>query len=53
MTEAFNEECVKLRSISFKLDYTISLINSTINMFVQNIVTELGKKTYMMETRSE
>ena len=45
-TAAYNEECAKLRSIFFQLDYTIGLINSTINMFIQNIVTKLGKKTY-------
>lgn len=45
-TAAYNEECAKLRSIFFQLDYTIGLINSTINMFIQNFVTKLGKKTY-------
>ena len=45
-TVAFNDECAKLRSIFFQLDYTIGLINSTINMFIQNIVTKLEKKTY-------
>ena len=33
-TEAFNEECAKLRSIFFRLDYPIGLVNSTINMFI-------------------
>ena len=33
-TEAFNEECVKLRSIFSRLDYPIGLVNSTINMFI-------------------
>ena len=32
-TEAFNEECAKLRSIFSRLDYPIGLVNSTINMF--------------------
>ena len=30
-TEAFNEECAKLRSIFSRLDYPIGLVNSTIN----------------------
>ena len=33
-TEAFNEECAKLRSIFSGLDYPIGLINSTLNMFI-------------------
>ena len=45
-TEAFNEECAKLRSIFSRLDYPIGLINSTINMFVQNIATKPEKKTH-------
>ena len=32
-TEAFNEECTKLRSIFSRLDYPICFVNSTINMF--------------------
>ena len=32
-TEAFNDECAKLRSIFSRLDYPIGLINSTIDMF--------------------
>ena len=45
MTEAFNEECAKLRSIFSQLDYPIGLINSTIDMFIQNIATRPEKKT--------
>ena len=33
-TEAFNEECAKLRSIFSRLDYPIGLVNSTINIFI-------------------
>ena len=44
-TEAFSEECAKLRSIFRRLDYPIDLINSTVNMFIQNIATKLEKKT--------
>ena len=33
-TEAFNEECAKLRSIFSHLDCPIGLVNSTINMFI-------------------
>ena len=33
-TEAFNEECAKLRFIFSRLDYPIGLVNSTINMFI-------------------
>ena len=44
-TEAFNGECAKFRSIFSRLDYPIGLINSTINMFIQNIVTKPEKKT--------
>ena len=33
-TEAFNEECAKLRSIISRLDYPIGPVNSTINMFI-------------------
>ena len=44
-TEAFKEECAKLRSIFFRLDYPIGLINSTIDMFIQNIATKQEKKT--------
>ena len=43
-TEAFNGECAKLRSLFSRLDYPIGLINSTINMFIQNIVTKPEKK---------
>ena len=43
-TEAFNEECDKLRSIFSRLDYPIGLINSTIDMFIQNITTKPEKK---------
>ena len=45
LTEAFNEECAKLRSIFSRLDYPIGLMNSTINMFLQNIVTKPKQKT--------
>ena len=44
-TEAFSEECAKLRSIFRRLDYPIDLINSTVNIFTQNIATRLEKKT--------
>ena len=44
-TEAFNEECDKLRSIFSRLDYPIGLINSTIDVFIQNITTKPEKKT--------
>ena len=44
-TEAFTEECAKLRSIFSRLDYPIGLINSTIDMFTQNIATRPEKKT--------
>ena len=44
-TEAFNEECDKLRSIFSRLDYPIGLINSTIDIFLQNITTKPEKKT--------
>ena len=44
-TEAFNEECAKLRPIFCLLDYPIGLINSTINIFVQNITTKPEMKT--------
>ena len=33
-TEAFNEECAKLRSIFSRLDYSIDLANSPIKMFI-------------------
>ena len=44
-TEAFDEECTKLRCIFPRLDYLVGLINSTIDMFIQNIATKPGKKT--------
>ena len=44
-TEAFNGECAKLRSIFSHLHYPIGLINSTIYMFIQDIVTKPEKKT--------
>lgn len=44
-TEAFNEECAKLCPIFCLLDYSIGLINSTINIFVQNITTKPEMKT--------
>ena len=44
-TEAFCEECAKLRSIFCRLDYPIDFINSTVNIFTQNIATKLEKKT--------
>ena len=44
-TEAFNEECAKLCPIFCLLDYPIGLINSTINIFVQNITTKPEMKT--------
>ena len=44
-TEAFNEECAKLRSLFSRLDYPIGLINSATYMFIQNIATKPEKKT--------
>ena len=44
-TEAFNEECGKLRSIFSRLYCPIGLINSTTYMFIQNIATKPEKKT--------
>ena len=44
-TEAFHEECTKLRSIFSRFDYPIGLINSTIDTLIQNIATKPGKKT--------
>ena len=35
--EAFNQECTRLCSIFTHLDYPITMINSTINKFIQNI----------------
>ena len=46
-TEAFNEKCANLLSIFFQPYYTIGLINSTINMFIQNIVPKLGKNWHV------
>lgn len=43
-TEAFNKECCKLRSILSNSIIKL-VLNSTINMFIQIIVTKLGKKT--------
>jgi len=36
-TEAFNEECNRLRGIFIPLQYPVALINSTINNFVRDI----------------
>ena len=36
-TEAFNQECTRLRSIFTRLDYPTTTINSTINKFIQNL----------------
>ena len=44
-TETLNEDCAKLSSIFSRLDYLTSLINSTINMFIQNIANEPERKT--------
>ena len=44
-TEAFNEECAKLHYIFSRLNYPIGLINSTIDMFIQNIATKPEKET--------
>jgi len=44
-TEAFNEEYSKLHSIFSRLYYPIGLINSIIDMFIQNIATKPEKKT--------
>ena len=44
-TEAFNEECAKLRPLFSRLDYPIGLINSTIDIFIKNIATKPEKKT--------
>ena len=35
-TEAFNQECTRLRSICAWLDYPLGLINYTIDNFLQN-----------------
>ena len=43
MTEVFNEECAKLRFLFSQLDYPIGLINSTIDMFIQNIANRPEK----------
>ena len=44
-TEAFIEECDKLRSILSRPDYPIGLINSIIDMLIQNIATKPEKET--------
>ena len=44
-TEAFNEECAKLHSMFSRLDYQIGLIDSTVEMFIQNIATQQEKKS--------
>ena len=36
-TEAFNQECSRLRSIFIQLDYPITTINFTINKFILNL----------------
>jgi len=36
-TEAFNEECNRLRGIFIRLQYPLALINSTINNFICDI----------------
>ena len=35
--EAFNQESTRLRSIFTRLDYPITMINTTINKFIRNI----------------
>lgn len=43
-TEAFDQECTRLRDIFTRLDYPIHFINSTINKIVQNIeIHEIGR----------
>ena len=49
-TDAFNEQWAKLRSIFSRLDYPIGLINSTINMSIQNTATRPEKKTGDLNT---
>ena len=52
-TEAFTEESAKLCCIFSRLDYAIGLINSTINIFAQNIATKPEKKTDALFLRKE
>ena len=50
-TDAFNEQWAKLRSIFSRIDYPIiSLMNSTINMSIQNTATRPEKKTGDLNT---
>lgn len=44
-TEAFNQECDRLRSIFTRLDYPMHVINSTINNFVQNVSLDTPKES--------
>ncbi|XP_078368996.1 uncharacterized protein LOC144652975 [Oculina patagonica] len=44
-TEAFNEECDRLRSIFTRLDYPMHVINSTINNFVRNVSADTSQES--------
>ncbi|KAL9958648.1 hypothetical protein ACROYT_G035696 [Oculina patagonica] len=44
-TEAFNEECNRLRSIFTRLDYPMHVINSTINNFVRNVSADTSQES--------
>ncbi|XP_078384145.1 uncharacterized protein LOC144666620 [Oculina patagonica] len=44
-TEAFNEECDRLRSIFTRLDYPLPVINSTINNFVRNVSADTSQES--------
>ena len=50
-TEAFNEECAKLRSIFSRLDYPCSLIESVISNFVSR-KPSVGTERREMLTRA-
>ena len=47
-TEAFNEECVKLRSIFSRLDYLKGPIDSAINNFILQMLRQAQQKETLM-----
>lgn len=49
-TEAFNQECTRLRCILTRLDYPLTTINSTINKFIQNL-SSAGRERQVEDDR--
>jgi len=44
MTKAFNQECIRLRSIFTRLDYPLAMINSIITKTIQSLSSGMKER---------